>query len=181
LKEQLYPIDTISDKECVSSSLGVPCAICKNIIEISNKRICEPCKKEKKKKQVNDWKQKHPEKNREYQILKRVRKNLREGKDFEIRTYTNNCVDCGTDITNRPSWTKYCKICGLKRKNFWEPKKLRRFSLGTGGLMGKPKRDKDGSIDFLAELKAISKEKRRIFTQGCKWLVEQRIDHSRRG
>lgn len=56
------------------------CEDCKE--EIKNyapgKKYCDDCKNKRKQEQVNEWKEKNPEKNKEYQELKTIRKNLRE-------------------------------------------------------------------------------------------------------
>ena len=53
------------------------CEDCKKEIK-TGRKYCEDCKKKRKQKQVNDWKEKNPDKNKEYQELKTIRKKLRE-------------------------------------------------------------------------------------------------------
>lgn len=70
-----------------------------------------------KREYIKEWHKKNPNKNKEYQIKKRIRKALREGKEPDIRAYINNCIDCGANIENRPSHAKLCKNCAWHRKN----------------------------------------------------------------
>lgn len=74
-----------------------------------NKRFCEDCLKTHRYSSVKIWKATHPNKTKEYQRLKYIRKVLRNGKEPNVLIC--NCQLCGKDISNRNSKAKYCKEC----------------------------------------------------------------------
>jgi len=91
--------------------LSYPCVECGELIinaKHTSKQFCDDCIKKHRHERLKVWKKKHPDKCKEYQQLKNIRKVLRSGK--EPRTLITECILCGVDISNNPS-ALYCKEC----------------------------------------------------------------------